>query len=58
MKSIGIFTGFSNAGINDAIQNALHNAGNPAHFEIVETVGTRDDKAYCQYHVTLKIITE
>lgn len=58
MKSIEVFTGFSESGIDDAIQNALDNAGNPIHFEVIETLGSRDNKAYRQYQATLKAVTQ
>jgi len=56
MKSIEVFTGNSELGIDEAIQNALDNAGNPSHFEVIETQGSRDDKSYRFYQATLKII--
>ncbi|KTD34636.1 hypothetical protein Lmor_1169 [Legionella moravica] len=58
MKSIEDFVGFSEAGIDDAVQNALENAGNPLHFEVVETLGSQKNKTRRQYQVTLKKITE
>ncbi|MCL9684454.1 dodecin family protein [Legionella maioricensis] len=58
MKSIEVFTGFSESGIDDAIQNALDNAGNPIHFEVIETRGSRDNDAYRQYQATLKTVTK
>ena len=54
MKSIEVFTGFSESGINEAILNALNSAGNPMHFEVIETVGSRDNKTYRQYKAILK----
>jgi flavin-binding protein dodecin len=58
MKSIEVFTGFSESGIDDALQNALDNAGNPIHFEVIETIGSRDNNTYRQYQVTLKALTK
>ena len=58
MKSIEVFTGFSESGINDALQNALDNAGNPLHFEVIETQCSRDNNTYRQYQVTLKAVTK
>lgn len=55
MKSIEVFKGFSESGIDDAILNALKNAGNPIHFEIIETIGTRDNKAFRKYQAILKL---
>lgn len=56
MKSIEIFTGNSESGIDEAIQNALDNAGNPLHFEIIETQGSRDNQAYRHYLAILKTV--
>lgn len=58
MKSIEVFIGFSDLGINDAIQNALNNAGNPLHFEIVETLGSGDNNDFRQYQAILKKLTK
>lgn len=58
MKSIEDFVGFSESGIDDAVQNALENAGNPMHYEVVETLGSQNNKTRRQYQVTLKTITE
>ncbi|CEG55666.1 dodecin domain-containing protein [Legionella fallonii] len=57
MKSIEVFTGNSELGIDEAIKNALDNAGNPSHFEVLETQGSRDDKACYHYQAILKKIT-
>ncbi len=54
MKSIEVFTGNSELGIDEAIQNALDNAGNPSHYEVLETQGSRDNKDYCHYQAILK----
>ncbi|HAT6978672.1 TPA: dodecin domain-containing protein [Legionella pneumophila] len=54
MKSIEDFTGFSESGIDDAIQNALKKAGNPTHFEVVETLGSQGSQSDRQYQATLK----
>lgn len=53
MKSIEVFTGNSELGIDEAIQNALDNAGNPSHYEVLETQGSRDNKD-CLYQAVLK----
>lgn len=58
MKSIEDFIGFSEAGIDDAVQNALENAGNPAAFEVVETLGSQHNTANRQYKVVLKALVE
>lgn len=58
MKSIEDFTGFSDFAISDAIENALNKAGNPAHFEVIEILGSQGIKTDRQYQVTLKTITK
>ncbi len=58
MKSIEDFTGFSESGIDDAIQNALKKAGNPTHFEVVETLGSQDRQSDRRYQVTLKTLSD
>ncbi|AGH55199.1 TPA: dodecin domain-containing protein [Legionella pneumophila] len=58
MKSIEDFTGFSESGIDDAIQNALKKAGNPTHFEVVETLGSQDSQSDRRYQVTLKTLSD
>lgn len=58
MRNVENFTGISDLGIIDALQNALIKAGNPAHFEIIETLGSHDKRAIRQYQVVLKTITE
>ncbi|BCA93883.1 hypothetical protein TUM19329_02440 [Legionella antarctica] len=58
MKSIEVFTGFSESGIDDAIQNALDKAGNPIQFEVIETQWSRDNESNRQYHATLKTVTK
>ncbi|WP_298624883.1 dodecin domain-containing protein [uncultured Legionella sp.] len=58
MKSIEDFVGLSEYGIDDAVQNALENAGNPANYEVVETLGSQDNNTKRQYQVTLKAITK
>ncbi|HAT7073354.1 TPA: hypothetical protein JAN90_11415 [Legionella pneumophila] len=58
MKSIEDFTGFSESGIDDAIQNALKKAGNPTHFEVVETLGSQDSLSDRRYQVTLKTLSD
>ena len=53
MKNKGYFTGFSETGIDDAIQNALLEAGEFSKCEIVETFGVQDHLDQKQYHATL-----
>ncbi|TIE00219.1 hypothetical protein DIZ66_16455, partial [Legionella pneumophila] len=50
--------GFSESGIDDAIQNALKKAGNPTHFEVVETLGSQDSQSDRRYQVTLKTLSD
>ena len=47
------FTGYSELGIEEAIQNALDKAGNYERVEIVETRGSQANGDNRQYHVTL-----
>lgn len=58
MKSIEDFVGLSEYGINDAVQNALENAGNPVNYEVIETLGSHNSTTKRQYQVTLKTITK
>lgn len=58
MKSIEVFIGFSESGIDDAISNALHNAGNPIHFELIEILGSRDNRAFRQYQATIRTLNK
>ncbi len=58
MKSIEDFVGLSEYGINDAVQNALENAGNPVDYEVVETLGSLSNNTKRQYQVTLKTIAK
>lgn len=54
MDSSKMYTGFSDTGIEEAISNALSHAGDPTHFEIVETLGCHDNNATCHYQAILK----
>ncbi len=53
MKKIGDFTGYSDCGIDEAIQDALDKAGEYAHVEVVETRGSHIKGDHRQYQVTL-----
>lgn len=55
MKTIktGEYTGYSNSGIDDAIQNALQKAGEHTHFEIIETRGSQIGENKRHYQVTI-----
>jgi len=58
MNNSGDFIGLSNSGITEALQNALDQAGNPDHFEVIETRGSKDNQTLTQYQVTLKTYAE
>ncbi|QBR85245.1 dodecin domain-containing protein [Legionella israelensis] len=58
MKNTGDYTGYSETGIEEAIQNALEKAGEPARFEVIETLGAQDQMDRRHYQVTLKTFTE
>jgi len=52
-KKIGDFTGTSTSGINEAIDNALEQAGDHNHFEVVETSSSLCSEKNRHYQVTL-----
>lgn len=52
------FTGYSELGIEDAIQDALDKAGEYARFEVIETRGSQGNGDNRQYHVTLTAFSE
>lgn len=54
MKGIKDFEGFSESGIYEAIQNALKKAGDPANFEVIETLGSQRTRTKRQYQVKIK----
>ncbi len=54
----GDFTGYSDAGLSEAVQNALEKAGEPARFEVVETRYSHEGEGRCQYEVTLATFAE
>lgn len=58
MKNSGEFTGYSEKGINEAIEKAKKQAGDQQHFVVVETLGESSHKDKNQYKVTLKAVTE
>lgn len=58
IKKIGYFTGYSTAGIQEAIQNALEKAGEYLHFEVVETSSCQAGEESRQYQVTLSTFAE
>lgn len=52
------FTGYSELGIEEAIQDALDKAGDYDRVEIVETRGSQANGDNRQYHVTLTAFSE
>ena len=54
----GDFTGYSTAGINEAIQDALAKAGDHTQIEVVETRGSLIKGDNPQYQVTLAAFDE
>lgn len=52
------FTGYSEQGIEEAIQDALDKAGDYDRVEIVETRGSQANGDNRQYHVTLTAFSE
>ena len=51
----GDFTGYSTAGIDDAIQDALAKAGDHVRIEVVETRGSQVKNDVSQYQATLAV---
>lgn len=49
----GEFTGYSDSGIDEAIQHALQQAGEHSHFEIIETRGSQIGDNTRHYQVTI-----
>ncbi len=59
MKTIGEFVGYSENCINDAIKNAMDQAGEQQRLVVVETLGESNHRLEkSQYKVTLKAIAE
>lgn len=52
------FTGYSDSGIDKAMEDALDKAGNPTQVEIVETRGSHINGDNRQYQVTLATFKE
>lgn len=52
-KDKGEYTGYSDSGIDEAIQNALRKAGEHTHFEIIETRGSQIGENKRHYQVTI-----
>lgn len=57
-KKIGYFTGQSNLDIHEAIEMALEQAGEHAHFEVVETSCSQAGQEDRQYQVTVTAFSE
>lgn len=57
-KKIGDFTGFSDTGIQEAIENALSQAGAHERFEVIETSSSQRDETNRQYQVMLSTYSE
>lgn len=47
------FIGYSDSGIDEAIQNALQQAGEHTRYEVVETCGSQVGDNKTQYQVTI-----
>ncbi|KTD20161.1 dodecin domain-containing protein [Legionella londiniensis] len=58
IKKIGYFTGYSNSGIQEALENALEKAGDHLHFEVVETSCFQAGENDREYQVTLSTYAE
>lgn len=54
MNGVTDFVGFSELGIHEAVQNALKKAGEPSHFEVVETLSSQNTKTKRLYEVRIK----
>jgi flavin-binding protein dodecin len=52
------FTGYSDVGIEEAIQDALGKAGDYARVEVIETRGSKANGENREYHVTLTAFNE
>lgn len=56
---IGDYTGYSDSGITDAIENALQKAVEQhTYFEIIETRGTHASEGKRHYQVTLSLFSD
>ncbi len=58
IKKAGDYTGYSDSGIDEAIQDALEKAGDHARVEIVETRGSQTNGDQRRYQVTLATFDE
>lgn len=52
------YTGYSNSGLDDAIGNALQEAGDYQHVEVIETRSSYRPEGSRQYQVTLTTFKE
>ncbi len=53
MKNTGYYTGYSQSGIDEAIENALQQAGEHSRCEIIETMGSQNHLDQKHYQVTV-----
>ena len=58
MKNTGEFVGYSDTGIEDAIEKAKEQAGEQQRFVVVETLGESSHQDKNKYKVTLKASAE
>lgn len=49
----GDYIGYSDSGIDEAIENALQQAGEHAYFEVIETRGSQIGDSKRQYQATI-----
>jgi flavin-binding protein dodecin len=57
-KKTSEFTGYSNASIHEAIQNAREKAGDPLRFSIVESFGVHIKEEEKEYQVLLRALED
>ena len=57
-KKLGEFTGYSELGIDEAIQDALLKAGEYTRIEVIETRGSQIKEDSRQYQVTITTFDE
>lgn len=58
MNNKGEFKGYSDTGIDEAIEQAKQQAGDQQRLVVVETLGKSSHQDNNQYEVTLKAISE
>ena len=57
-QKVGDFTGYSDSGINEAIQDALSKAGDYVRVEVIETRGSETKGNKRHYQVTIATFNE